>query len=688
MRRVVLALICLCSVVNAPAQPAKKKLAAAAPPKLEVVVPGCEAYSGKELKNPYEIPGDGISVATTFDVRMQNNVQVPVYNGSGQCVMTAFNLRNYGYISPSVAAFDYGFPGPTLRVRKGSSTTPGGTITVKLQNNLPWPGADACNLGCQGPCNVSGAPQCCSDVSTMPDCFHGDNTTNLHFHGLHVSPQSPQDYVLLDLQPATAPYTAPGVPGPHSAHGDSGTVQQGTFTYAVNPLGPEQPEGTHWYHPHKHGSTALQVGDGMAGAVIVEGPFDDWLNGQFPKPPAEKIMVVQQIHDLNFYTSKAVFAPYPLINGQLTPVVTMYPGEIQRWRVIAATMEASAQLTIDFDGPSNSSGTVIKQIAQDGIQFDPRNYASQPLVNYPANTYNLSPGNRADFLVQAPSAVGTYMITYDVFGRVETQGNRQRQQSGRAKGKGTPIQENVRTILEKAAPGAAEPGLLSINVVACPTGTTCPAMSFPSTLPPLPPYLANIDTVDQKHDVLFSLTGAPTKQPQKFAIGVDGAAPVQFNADCANFTEPLGNREQWTLTQNQNSGIGSPFHVFHIHTNPFQVVQNAGKTYDPPIWMDSITLPDVGSNVVMRTQYTDYTGLYVLHCHFLGHEDRGMMLTVQTVCPNAPTTYGTTVASGGADNCNVPIANALPPCGTTATSAKAMNMNSTAPQARERMKKH
>jgi len=678
MRRFVLALICLCSVLEAPAQPAKKKVAAAAPKKLEIAVPGCEAYSGKELQNPYEIPRTGANISTTFDIRMQNNVQVPVYNGSGNCVMTSFNLRNYGYISPTSASFVYGFPGPTLRVRKGNAGTlaSGGTITVKLQNNLPWPGADTCNQGCQGGCSASGAPQCCADLSTMPDCFHGDNTTNLHFHGLHVSPQSPQDYVLLELQPATAPYTAPGTQ--HGAHGMASDVEQGTFTYAVNAIPPDQPEGTHWYHPHKHGSTALQVGDGMAGAVIVEGPFDDWLNAQFPAPPAEKIMVIQQVHDLNFYTSAAVFAPYPLINGQLTPVVTMYPGEIQRWRVIAATMEASAQLTIDFDGPSNS-GAAIKQIAQDGIQFDPRNYASQPLVNYPANTYNLSPGNRADFLVQAPSAPGTYMLTYDVFGRLEAQGNRLLQQSGRSKGKRTPIQENVRAILEKAAPGAAQPGLLSINVVACPAGQTCPSMSFPSTLPALPPYLANIDTVGRKHDVLFSLTGAPTKQQQTFAIGVDGAAPLQFNPDCANFTEPLNTTEQWTLTQNQNSGVGSPFHVFHIHTNPFQVVSNAGKTYDPPIWMDSITLPDVGGSVVMRTKYTDYTGQYVLHCHFLGHEDRGMMLTVQTVCPNAQTTFGTPDPNGGPDNCNVPVGNVLPPCGTAATAAT---------QERARMKKH
>jgi FtsP/CotA-like multicopper oxidase with cupredoxin domain len=33
----------------------------------------------------------------------------------------------------------------------------------------------------------------------------------------------------------------------------------------------EHPAGTFWYHPHVHGSTAIQVGSGMAGALIVRG---------------------------------------------------------------------------------------------------------------------------------------------------------------------------------------------------------------------------------------------------------------------------------------------------------------------------------------------------------------------------------------------------------------------------------
>ena len=32
-----------------------------------------------------------------------------------------------------------------------------------------------------------------------------------------------------------------------------------------------QSPGTHWYHAHKHGSTAINVANGMTGVFIIEG---------------------------------------------------------------------------------------------------------------------------------------------------------------------------------------------------------------------------------------------------------------------------------------------------------------------------------------------------------------------------------------------------------------------------------
>ncbi len=87
------------------------------------------------------------------------------------------------------------------------------------------------------------------------------------------------------------------------------------------------------------------------------------------------------------------------------------------------------------------------------------------------------------------------------------------------------------------------------------------------------------------------------------------------------------------------------------------------KTFDPPIWMDVVALPPAitlkddktvkDGQVVFRQRYEDFTGEFVIHCHFLGHEDRGMMLNVQTVCEDKPEPLFGEPEPGVADDCTV-----------------------------------
>src|SRR5216117_3365365 len=50
---------------------------------------------------------------------------------------------------------------------------------------------------------------------------------------------------------------------------------------APAPLLMGQSPGTHWYHADKHGSTAIDVANGMTGAFIIEGKYDDDLNNWY-----------------------------------------------------------------------------------------------------------------------------------------------------------------------------------------------------------------------------------------------------------------------------------------------------------------------------------------------------------------------------------------------------------------------
>ncbi len=615
-------------------------------PGQQIVVPNCPG-SGEELRAPSTLTANSSHVlSTTLDVTLQSK-QVPVYvksNDVWTCSMQTFNLRQY----TDPVTGNPGYPGPTLLVRRQTDTyTPGDQIQVLLKNSLP-PDDDTC-------------------TPPAPDgmnCFHGDNTTNLHFHGTHVSPQKPQDYVLLELKPN----------GDTSAgHGD---VAEGQFQYAVNPLPSNQAEGTQWYHPHKHGSTAQQVGNGMAGALIIKGPFDDWLQQQYQQKGQslrEKLLVIQQVHELNFTSGLTPVTPLPMINGQLVPQITMYKGEIQRWRLVNANTDATSQIIIDFDGIADSN-LEAKQIAMDGVQFSPTNYKCQPLLDpTPCDgaitdfNFQFSPGNRADFLIKAPTAVGEYFVPYEVFGNIDEQGQKltsAQKRLGRDPRKREQVAQ-TRAALDAVAPGASQPALLSINVVDCPQGMNC-EMSFPdpSIWPQLPDFLRPI-TPKTKQQVQFQVVpnaGVPPAASNLFGVwvkGQNGDKVQQFRNDCAAFTELLDpdGGEEWTISQNVDTG--QPFHVFHIHTNPFQVVSTSDAngntiTYPEPIWQDSITLPtnknpndpdNPKGTVVIRQRFEDYTGMYVLHCHFLGHEDRGMMLSVQTVCPNQPDSWSVTSAT-------------------------------------------
>jgi len=162
--------------------------------------------------------------------------------------------------------------------------------------------------------------------------------------------------------------------------------------------------------------------------------------------------------------------------------------------------------------------------------------------------------------------------------------------------------------------------------------------------------------------VAFSMTepdGQVTKNAQQrntFWIN-----DMQYMADCAGETMTLGSVQDWNVTNDSPLG-----HPFHIHINPFQVLDypnfpDIAKAGPPYPWMDTIPLPvkgcdangvcdEVGAQI--RHAFEDFTGGYVIHCHFLGHEDRGMMLNVQTVCPDSgdPGTWGRP-QTAGPDNC-------------------------------------
>ena len=225
----------------------------------------------------------------------------------------------------SALTYNGGVPGPTLMVRAGDR------ISVSLENRLSSP-------------------------------------TNLHTHGLHVSPQGNSDNPLVMIRPGE------------------------TFDYEIQ-LPDSHPPGVYWYHPHHHGLTADQVFGGLYGAIIVEDP----------DPIATTRERVLIISDMSFNSSGQITRATQmdrmagregntvLVNGQVNPGLAAKPGERERWRVINAC--TSRYLTLRLDGQK------LLLLGRDSGRFG---------IPGPVEEVLLFPGSRADLLVTA--SAGTSIL--------------------------------------------------------------------------------------------------------------------------------------------------------------------------------------------------------------------------------------------------------------------------------------
>jgi suppressor of ftsI len=229
--------------------------------------------------------------------------------------------------------YEGSFPGPTLRVR------PGDRLRVHLANELP-------------------------------------EHTNLHAHGLHVSPEGSSDNIFV-----------------HLASG-----ARFDYEYAVPA---DHPAGLYWYHPHAHGTSNQQVNNGMAGAIVIEGDVDrvPGIAGL-----AERLLVLQATEfDGNggvLPTGKQTNDTWlRLVNGALNPTIRMRPGETQRWRILNASSGAFYHLAL--------AGHRFSQIAKDGNTLD---------APWARDAILMSPGERVEVLVQAAPA-GVYQLRTLLFGQ-------------------------------------------------------------------------------------------------------------------------------------------------------------------------------------------------------------------------------------------------------------------------------
>jgi FtsP/CotA-like multicopper oxidase with cupredoxin domain len=519
-----------------------------------------DKWGRKPFQNPPEEHAKAGHLRTTVSVRYTDPKTISLAG----CALT---LRSY----------NGQLVGPTLRLN------PGDTLDMLLANQLPIETPK--QIADQFQQEASNA-----HIDTVPHSF---NTTNLHTHGLHVSPSGNSDNVLLAIKPQTKQPYAIHLPANHT-------------------------RGSYWYHAHAHGSTAIQVGSSMAGALIVDDDPAKIPASLRAANEREKIFVFQSIlYDTHGKIDDitAFFPDNPgtipdckagktnctwqnskrrtTINGLIVPRITMRPGEVQRWRFIDATFRETLNLQLQSHA--------LNEIATDGI------YMGYIDSWNPSQSIVLQPGYRSDVLVQASKTPGTYKLI-------------DAPTSATASLRGVAENENL---------------LAEIIVAGEPMNMAMPTNAEMASLAPFP-GVNLAATADGVQEAIFKLGADLAASDQRNYFQINYAA---YNPGRIRYVQ-LNATEMWALntvgdpfTNNSNAIPPLP-HVFHIHVNPFQVARTAPDGQQETVWKDTLLVPG-GTQVNIFTRYLDFTGAFVMHCHILDHEDLGMMEVVEVV-PKLP----------------------------------------------------
>jgi FtsP/CotA-like multicopper oxidase with cupredoxin domain len=251
-------------------------------------------------------------------------IEPPVLRSSGGMLQVRLEAAKgrvpLGGREADTLAYNGSLPGPTLHVQ------PGDGLRIELVNRLAEP-------------------------------------TNLHVHGLHVSPKGNGDNAFVVVDPGTS------------------------FDYEHRiPLG--HPPGVYWYHPHHHGLVADQIFGGLYGAIVVGDPT--------PVPVTRERLLV--VSDISLNGDGQVLPPSPmsqmfgregelvLVNGQAGPLLRARPGERERWRIVNACTARYLRLRLD--------GQDLELL---GVDSD-RSTTPQAV-----DELVLTTGNRADLLVTTAS---------------------------------------------------------------------------------------------------------------------------------------------------------------------------------------------------------------------------------------------------------------------------------------------
>ena len=430
-------------------------------------------------------------------------------------------------------AFNGGDVPPTIRIRAGE------TLEIHYVNALP-----------------AAAPSATHDGRM--------NMSNLHFHGLSVSPDRPQDDVLHMIS----------MPGQ-------------TLDYTLT-IPPDHSPGLFWYHTHPHGESYQQVLDGMSGALIVEG-----IERYAPAVESmrERVLIIRADdieHDPHASAKRArveverspcgeshdqvdrVFT----VNGVLRPEIEMRAGERQFWRIV----NAAPDRYVDIEVPHQR----FEVVAYDGFPIGYRDRANPTRFT---NHVLLPPAGRVEAIVTAPTGEG---------------------------------QSVFRTrCVATGIDGDPNPGMTLADIAA---RQAAPSKAADVRLPRLEPPPTKVVDVEEVKRAPAAFTAVFTEGDHRFYINgrlFSPDAPPMVRAKVGHF-------ERWRIV-NDTREI-HPFHLHQAHFLAF--LENDRPIHDPQWFDTVNVPVGGSVDLVMDFTDPVIRGMSVFHCHLLNHEDKGMMAKI------------------------------------------------------------
>ncbi len=416
---------------------------------------------------------------------------------------------NINGIQANLLTYNGSYPGPTIRVKRGD------ILNLNFKNSLPNTTEK----------NILGFTK---------------NVSNIHTHGWHVSPKEPSDAAHLHIMPGE------------------------TYNYSYD-LSKQEAGTLNFYHPHIHGLTAEQVWGGLGGCLVTEeetdigfethilGLKDITLSGSSPAPYTS---TMEYMHGKEGDTV--------MVNGLVNPVLSIRPGQVQRWRIVNLSNARFYKLSLE--------NHIMHLIGTDGGLLD------KP---YPLNEIVLSTGERIDVLVKASRTSGTFRLRslpYERTGMCGSSGQTITLMTLAYKGK-----HLNDTIPSSINPNAAR---LDMDVSALPKKTFVLSMNRGRGL-------------INGHD---------------------------FDVEPLTVMSEMGKYEVWEIVN--QSGMDHNFHQHVNSSQILSIKGGdagyASLYPSIPAWKDTVLIPKMGSTTMLMP-VMNYDGMTMFHCHILEHEDIGMM---------------------------------------------------------------